>query len=184
MSRYHGLGVDNVVSFNVVLADGSLVVADKCSHPDLFWALRGGGGGTFGVVTSAVYRVHETMGVSYINIVIGDQNGAAPVSLWRKWLDFWIEQSAALDSKHGAYWSYTFVHMYYLGPMSGRLCACLYKKPFARLGCSAGLAHPAAAFKQPWGWLCWAFKQSCVSAFIKPYKLLPIYYLHFQGHPS
>jgi len=39
-----------------VLADGSLVVADVDSNPDLFWALRGGGGGTFGIVTSITYR--------------------------------------------------------------------------------------------------------------------------------
>ncbi|KAF8884746.1 hypothetical protein CPB84DRAFT_1816937 [Gymnopilus junonius] len=53
-----GLGVDNVLQFSVVLADGSLVVANAYQHSDLFWALRGGGGGTYGVVVSATYKTY------------------------------------------------------------------------------------------------------------------------------
>jgi FAD/FMN-containing dehydrogenase len=52
-----GLGVDNVVSVDVVLADGTMVTVDAEHEPDLFWALRGGGG-NFGVVTSMRIRLH------------------------------------------------------------------------------------------------------------------------------
>jgi len=55
-SRTYGSLADNMISASVVLADGSLVVANADSNPDLFWALRGGGGGTFGVVASMTYR--------------------------------------------------------------------------------------------------------------------------------
>jgi FAD/FMN-containing dehydrogenase len=58
LSRLHGLTIDNVLAADVVTADGELVRADADSHPDLFWAIRGGGG-NFGVVTRFLYRLHE-----------------------------------------------------------------------------------------------------------------------------
>lgn len=52
-----GATVDNVLAFEVVTAEGAIITASAHEHPDLFWALRGGG--NFGVVTQIVYRVHE-----------------------------------------------------------------------------------------------------------------------------
>jgi len=54
----HGLACDNVISVDIVTADGRLLVASLDEHADLFWAVRGGGG-NLGVVTSFEYRLHE-----------------------------------------------------------------------------------------------------------------------------
>jgi FAD/FMN-containing dehydrogenase len=56
--RKHGLTIDNLLAAELVTADGELVRADAESHPDLFWAVRGGGG-NFGVATRFQFRLHD-----------------------------------------------------------------------------------------------------------------------------
>ena len=91
----HGLTVDNLVAADVVTADGQLRKASAKDNPDLFWALRGGGG-NFGIVTSFEYRLHP------INQVLGgmvlyplDQAGAV--------LRFYRDVSGTLPDEAEAY---------------------------------------------------------------------------------
>jgi FAD/FMN-containing dehydrogenase len=58
VSRAYGLTSDNVLSLEIVTADGRLRTASPGRNPDLYWACRGGGGGNFGVVTSFTFRTH------------------------------------------------------------------------------------------------------------------------------
>ena len=58
-SKAYGSAASSLLEAEVVTADGQVRIANTCSHPDLFWALKGGGGGSFGIVTRLTLRVHR-----------------------------------------------------------------------------------------------------------------------------
>ena len=83
----HGLAADNLVSAEVVTADGSVVTASADEHDDLFWALRGGGG-NFGVVTAFTFKMHP-VNMAYAGPMLWDISEAedvAPISLGQHFL--------------------------------------------------------------------------------------------------
>ncbi|OSD03413.1 FAD binding domain-containing protein [Trametes coccinea BRFM310] len=61
LSPSFGLGVDNALQFTMVSSNGTRYVANAYQNPDLFFALRGGGGGTYGIVTSVTYQTHPNL---------------------------------------------------------------------------------------------------------------------------
>jgi FAD/FMN-containing dehydrogenase len=83
-SRKYGLTCDNLVEATVVLADGSAVVANAHAHPDLYWALRGGGGGNFGIVTRLVFRTYPVGQVATYAIEWPWSDAAKVVQAWQK----------------------------------------------------------------------------------------------------
>ncbi|KAH8898778.1 FAD-binding domain-containing protein [Thozetella sp. PMI_491] len=85
-----GLGVDRVVEFHIVTPDGALRTANKCQHRDLFWALRGGGGGTFGVVLAATHRVEPAVPVAIASITL-PSNATSDTAL--NWIRLVAQQS-------------------------------------------------------------------------------------------
>ncbi|KAF9458244.1 hypothetical protein BDZ94DRAFT_1174028 [Collybia nuda] len=76
LAARHGLGVDNVLEFEVVTAGGVFLTVNAYKNPDLFWALRGGGGGTYAVVLSTTYVTHDPVPLT---IVTGLVNFKSPV---------------------------------------------------------------------------------------------------------
>jgi FAD/FMN-containing dehydrogenase len=75
LTRGYGLSIDNLVSAEVVTADGQVRTASATEHPDLFWALRGGGG-NFGVVTSFEFQLHPVNDV-YVGLFFYELDQAA-----------------------------------------------------------------------------------------------------------
>jgi len=80
---YHGfVGVDNVLEITIITADGDHVVANAFRNKDLFWALRGGGGGTWGVVTSVTYKTHPSTPFSAASILVNSTNANSTQKLF------------------------------------------------------------------------------------------------------
>lgn len=79
-ARAFGTASDHLLSARVLLADGSLVTASANTHPDLLWALRGGGSGSFGIVTAFTFRLRPVDRVIYIQFFWeGPPEAVAPV---------------------------------------------------------------------------------------------------------
>lgn len=85
-SRHAGLLCDQLTSASVVLPSGQAVTASPASNPDLFWALRGGGGGNFGVTTSLTFATFPAKDVDVVNLNFPPQSFAQVLVGWQNWL--------------------------------------------------------------------------------------------------
>lgn len=84
-SRKFGLTADNLLSAQMVDATGTQLTASPTVNPDLFWALRGGGGGNFGIVTEFMFKVHPVNRVIAFRIVWPNN---FPTAVLREWQEF------------------------------------------------------------------------------------------------
>ncbi|MDQ6607194.1 MAG: FAD-dependent oxidoreductase [Actinomycetota bacterium] len=84
--RHFGLSLDNLMAVKIVTADGRLRTVDKKSDADLLWALKGGGGGNFGVVTEFTFKVHPLpASAAYFNVTWPWSSGTAGIDAWQSW---------------------------------------------------------------------------------------------------
>jgi FAD/FMN-containing dehydrogenase len=136
LTGLYGTGADSVLSMEVVKADGEFVVANSTSNTDLFWALRGGGGSTFGVVISVTVKAHPDLEVtasrfSFSSAQTGNETFWAAM---RAYVDSWV---ANADAGTYTYWT--------LVPSNGTFAFAF--SPFFAPGKSVA---EATALLQPW----------------------------------
>jgi len=93
LTRQCGLTIDNLLAVDVVLADGRFVTANPNENPDLFWAVRGGGG-NFGVVTSFLFRAHP-IHTEYAGPMLWPMEDAPEILRWYR--DFIVKSSNSLS---------------------------------------------------------------------------------------
>lgn len=88
LSRHFGLTCDNLVAVELVDADGRSLRASEETHSDLFWALRGGGGGNFGIATAFTFRVHPIGDVVTCTVTWPWDDVAEVLDDWQRWAPF------------------------------------------------------------------------------------------------
>src|SRR5256885_12482052 len=86
MSRVWGLTCDDLLAAEIVTADANILTCDEQREPDLFWALRGGGGGSFGVVTSLTLRTHpaSALALGFLSWPWSAAKGV--IAAWQEWV--------------------------------------------------------------------------------------------------
>ena len=95
LGRLFGFTSDHVVGAEVVLADGQIVTCDEDRHPDLLWALRGAGGGNFGVVTALVFETHPAADMTSFYYVWDFEHAEAAFLAWQDWVSTTPDAMAA-----------------------------------------------------------------------------------------
>ncbi|KAL3422016.1 FAD binding domain-containing protein [Phlyctema vagabunda] len=98
LSSLYGMAADQVLAFEVVTPDGRFVTASESVNTDLFWALRGGGGGTFGIVTSVVVKVFPVIPVTTMTFSFATGSSVSSASFWngvRAYFDYFVDNTDA-----------------------------------------------------------------------------------------
>lgn len=118
-SRRFGMACDNVLGVTVMLWDGSIVIADETTNPDLFWAIRGGTGNNFGVLLEIRYKLHDLYEVWGVHITW-------PLSKAAKALEF-LQANYMKDGATDKFGAYIFLA--YQGDEKVLLVSALYCGP-------------------------------------------------------
>jgi len=95
LGRKYGLTSDQLVQAQVVVADGRILECDERRDADLFWALRGAGGGHFGIVTSFAFRTVPAEDVTCFKLVWAPTHAVALIDVWQAWAPTAADELAA-----------------------------------------------------------------------------------------
>ncbi|KAL4866987.1 hypothetical protein BDV12DRAFT_187073 [Aspergillus spectabilis] len=131
-TRDFGLASDQILEAQVIIADGSIVTANACSHADLFTAIRGGGGGTYGVVVSVTIKAFPSTPVVAHSLMIVPQSTLYLSSMLDAITDLYASYPALSDAGFSGYGSWSI------------------SNPTTKYGnSSAGYQHAFAALDKP-----------------------------------
>ena len=99
LSAKYGLGADQTLEFEVITGNGTFVTASPTQNSDLYWALSGGGGGTYGIVYSMTAKAHPDLPVSGANLSFTSADNGADrfwdaIAVYHKWAPQIVDQGA------------------------------------------------------------------------------------------
>ncbi len=142
--RHFGLTADNLVGTKIVTADGAMRTVDASTDPDLLWALKGGGGGNFGVVTEFTFTIHPLPpSAAYFNVSWPWSSADGAIDAWQSWAPRTTDRATSiLHLNSGASPSIT-ANGQYLGASSAlpSLLAPLLAVPGAQLTSHLDMAY-------------------------------------------
>ena len=107
LSSIYGMAADQIISLEVVLPTGQFVTVDENHYPDLYWALRGGGGGTFGIVTSIVAKAYPKVTVTTMTFSFATSATVTADTFWLAIRDFFSYFPTFVDAGSYNYWTLT-----------------------------------------------------------------------------
>ncbi|KAJ4350717.1 hypothetical protein N0V95_004503 [Ascochyta clinopodiicola] len=113
LMQLFGTGADQIVALEVVLASGRFVTTTPSVNSDLYWAMLGGGGGTFGIITSAVVKVHPKVPVTSSTWTVTTSETVSAEAFWELFRFFWDSFPTYNEAK-----TYSFGSVMKLGPGS------------------------------------------------------------------
>ncbi|KAJ0395480.1 hypothetical protein P43SY_004743 [Pythium insidiosum] len=114
VSRHYGMAADQTVGMRVVLADMTVVEATPTENPDLYWALRGGGAGSFGIITEFRIKVHKVAVSTMFSIYY---DNSVSFKLMRSWMDYFPTADSRLTTQMNVDKFGTIFRGQFLGPL-------------------------------------------------------------------
>ena len=104
MTGAYGMGADNIMEEEIVTPTGDILTASACQNEDIFWAIRGGGGGTFGVILSVTVKANPIPSMEFPGFNIAPKNDTSTKDWWKLVARFHQELPKLQDfGVHGYY---------------------------------------------------------------------------------
>lgn len=83
MTGEYGQGADNILEAAIVTPNGDLITANECQNEDIYWAIRGGGGNTFGVIVNMTMKAYPIPKMTFMGLDIAANNGTSTQDWWK-----------------------------------------------------------------------------------------------------